>query len=167
MSVAVELKRLTAAGIPAALEKAEQYRLLNQPWAAQSICLDILAVEPAHQQALRTLLACTDRFVTDNGAVRRAQDTIAKLTSEYERAYYTGIIYERLAKAQLDLRVPGAGHMAWEELREAMACYEKAETLRPPGDDDAILRWNTCARLLDESPHISPRIESNEPVTGE
>jgi len=164
-----ELKRLTAAGIPAALEKAEQYRLLNQPWAAQSICLDILAVEPAHQHALRTLLlACTDRFVTDNGALTRARDTVAKLTSAYERAYYSGIIFERLAKAQLDLRVPGAGHMAWDELHEAMACYEKAESMRPVGDDDAILRWNTCARLLNETPNIGPRPErDHEPVTGE
>ena len=42
-----ELKHLTAAGIAAALEKAEQYRLLNQPWAAESICWDIAAVDPA------------------------------------------------------------------------------------------------------------------------
>ena len=167
--MAIELKRLTAEGIPAALEKAEQYRLLNQPWPAESICLDILAIEPAHQHALRTLvLACTDLFVTDNNALRRAQDSVVRLTSAYERAYYSGIIYERLAKAQLDLRMPGAGHMAWEELHEAMEFYEKAEAIRPPGDDDAILRWNTCARLLNETPIISPRPEEErKPVTGE
>jgi hypothetical protein len=165
----IELKRLTAAGIPAALEKAEQYRLLNQPWPAESICLDILAIEPGHQHTLRTLLlARTDRFVTDNGALRLAREVIPKLTSAYERAYYSGIIFERLAKAQLDLRVPGAGHMAWEELHEAMACYEHAESIRPTGDDDPILRWNTCARLLNETPNIVPRVEQrSEPVTSE
>ena len=156
----IELKRLTAAGIPAALEKAEQYRLLNQPWPAESICLDILAIEPDHQHALRTLLlARTDRFLNDNGALRGAREVVALLSSEYERAYYSGIILERLAKAQLDLRVPGAGHMAWQELHEAMNCYEQAEAIRPPGDDDAILRWNTCARLLNETPNVVPRPE--------
>jgi hypothetical protein len=164
----IELKRLTAAGIPAALEKAEQYRLLNQPWPAESICLDILEIEPDHQHALRTLLlARTDRFLTDNGALRGAREVVGRLESPYERAYYLGIIFERLAKSQLDLRVPGAGHMAWEELHEAMTCYEQAESMRPPGDDDAILRWNTCARLLNQTPNIEPRHETMEPVTSE
>ena len=25
---------------------------------------------------------------------------------------------------------------------------EKAEELRPPGNDDALLRWNACARII-------------------
>jgi hypothetical protein len=164
-----DLKRLTPAGIPAALEKAEQYRLLNQPWAAESICWDIAAVEPNHQHALRTrLLAQTDQLGSDMGAVRRARETLAKLTDAYERAYYAGIICERLAKAALEHRAPGARHTAYDELREAMEWYEKAEAIRPAGDDDAILRWNTCARLLNQSPHIAPRGEdANEPVIGE
>ena len=32
-------------------------------------------------------------------------------------------------------------------LRKAMDLYEKAEAIRPHGNYDAILRWNTCARL--------------------
>ncbi|HEY2772840.1 MAG TPA: hypothetical protein VGK20_02180 [Candidatus Binatia bacterium] len=165
----IELKRLTEAGIPAALEKAEQYRLLNQPWAAESICLDIVAIQPDHQHALRTLLlARTDRFGTDGGSLKRARETLQHLKSPYERAYYAGLIFERLAKSQLDARVPAAPQMAWQELKQAMACYEEAEALRPNGDDDAILRWNTCARLLNESPHIRPRHDDPEgPVLGE
>lgn len=164
-----ELKRLTPAGVAAALEKAEQYRLLNQPWAAESICWDIAAVDPGHQRALRTrLLAQTDQFLADRGAVRRARDTVAKLTDAYERAYYAGIVCERLAKATLEHRAPGARHTAYDELREAMEWYEKAEAIRPAGDDDAILRWNTCARLLNQSPHLKPRVEEpSEPVFGE
>jgi len=57
------LKLLHKEGIPAALDKAERYRLLNEPAEAESICLDVLAIEPDHQQALITLLlALTDQF---------------------------------------------------------------------------------------------------------
>lgn len=164
-----DLKRLTTAGIAAALEKADQYRLLNQPWAAESICWDIAGVEPGNQPALRTrLLAQSDQFGSDTGAVRRAREALAKLTNAYEQAYYAGIICERMAKAGLEHRAPGARFAAYDELREAMEWYEKAETIRPAGDDDAILRWNTCARLLNQSPHIAPRGEEPaEPAIGE
>jgi hypothetical protein len=164
-----ELKRLTAAGIPSALEKAEQYRLLNQPWAAESICWDVSGVEPGNQRALRTrLLAQTDQFGSDMGAARRARETLAKLTDAYDGAYYAGIICERLAKAALEHHAPGARHTVYDELREAMEWYEKAEAIRPAGDDDAILRWNTCARQLNQSPHVAPRGEdAREPVIGE
>ena len=118
---------------------------------------------PAHR-----LLAHTDQFGHDTGAVRRAREALAKLTDRYERAYYAGLICERLAKAQLDHRAPGARFDAYDELREAMEWYEKAEAIRPAGDDDAILRWNTCARMLNQSPHIVPRSEEmREPVIGE
>ncbi|MGH7582794.1 MAG: hypothetical protein ACREL5_06170 [Gemmatimonadales bacterium] len=163
------LKPLTAAGIAAALDKADQYRLLNQPWAAESICSDVSAVVPGDRRALRTmLLAQTDQFAEDRGAVRRARDTLARLTEPYEQAYYAGVIAERIAKASLLHHTPGAHFAAWDELREAMAWYEKAEVLRPPGDDDAILRWNTCARLLNSSPEIVPRgAEAAEPDIGD
>jgi len=163
------LKPLTPAGIPAALDKADQYRLLNQPWAAESICSDVIAVVPDDRRALRTLLlAQTDQFGDDRAAVRRARDTLARLTDRYEQAYYAGLIAERLAKASLLHHAPGARFAAWDELREAMAWYEKAEALRPPGDDDAILRWNTCARLLNSSPEIAPRAaEVAEPDIGD
>jgi hypothetical protein len=164
------LKHLTAAAVPAALDKAEQYRLLNQPGAAESICLDILAIEPGHQAAIRTmLLACTDQFVSDlGGATNRAREALGRLASAYERTYYAGLIAERRAKAHLEHRAPGSRFVAYEELREAMAWYEEAERARPAGDDDAILRWNTCARLLNASPHIAPRDEeAHEPILGE
>jgi hypothetical protein len=155
-----ELKRLSAAALPRALERAEHYRLLGEPWAAESICLDVLHVEPGHQQALKVLLlARCDQFAHDAGAVQRAKDALTELTSEYERAYYAGLILERRAKARLDQRTPGAGFVAYEWLREAMAWYERAEAVRPSGNDDALLRWNTCARMLDETPGIVPRGE--------
>ena len=165
-----ELKTLSAASLPRALERAEHYRLLNEAWAAESICLDILAVEPRHQQALKVLLlARADQFAHDTGgAVLRAREALTRLTSDYERAYYSGLILERRAKARLDQRAPGAGFVAYEWLREAMTWYEKAEPLRPSGNDDALLRWNTCARMLNDSPDIVPRGEDHSGhTTGE
>lgn len=31
---------------------------------------------------------------------------------------------------------------------KALRCFEEAEKIRPEGNDDAILRWNRCVRLL-------------------
>lgn len=167
----IPLKPLTPEAIPRALEKAERYRLINQPWNAESICLDILAADPSRQDARRLLLlACTDQFRRGPGGhpADRAREALGHLTSAYERAYYAGVIAERLARARLDQQIPGAGFMAHELLSEAMEHYEAAEALRPADNGDAILRWNTCARMMNESPHVVPRpVEEREPVIGE
>ena len=42
-----DLKPLSKDAIPAALAKAERYRLLNEPGEAESICLDVLRIDPA------------------------------------------------------------------------------------------------------------------------
>src|SRR5688572_28850879 len=93
------LKPLSAAAVPRSIEKAERYRLINQPWAAESICLDILRTDAQNQRALHVLvLALTDQFTGESGELaRRAQEALAKVTSEYERAYYGGMILERHA----------------------------------------------------------------------
>jgi len=153
-----ELKPLSKEAIPAALQRAERYRLLNEPAEAESICLDILQIEPENQAASITLLlALTDQFPEGEAdAVVRAQEVLSCLNGEYERAYYSGIICERRAKAQLGHHMPGSLANAYDWLREAMSWYEKAERLRPPGNDEAILRWNTCARLLMRNPRLKP-----------
>src|SRR5213594_2271648 len=140
-----ELKQLHKDAIPAALEKAERYRLLNEPGEAESICLDILESDPENQQALAMLLlALTDRFGKGYGvSVTQAKELLPRLKDEYDRAYYAGVICERRAKAQLQQGVPG--FFAFEWLREAMGWYEKAAAIRSHGNDDAVLRWNTCA----------------------
>jgi tetratricopeptide (TPR) repeat protein len=166
-----ELKSLHPDGIPAALEKAIRYRLLNEPWQAASICEDILAVEPDNQEALITqLLALTDQFGRERGAdARAARELLPRLEGEYAQTYYAGIIAERRAKAHLARGGPGSGAAAYEALRQAMEHYEKAEELRPPGNDDSILRWNTCVRIfqrhpndlqpMDEEPRLEPQLE--------
>ncbi len=161
----LELKSLSEEAIPAALEKAERYRLLNEPGEAESICLDILEADPENQPALITLLlAMTDRFSKGYGVSdTQANQLLARITGEYERAYYAGILAERRAKAKLAQGIPGAGHYAYDELCEAMRQFEKAEAIRPPGNDDALLRWNTCARLMTKNKLAAREEERVEP----
>ena len=145
-----DLKSLHKDAVPAALEKAKHYRLLNEPGAAESICLDILETDPENQEAIVLLvLAMSDRFAKGY-AVGDSQikDFLAQIADEYKRAYYTGIVYERRAKAALKKEMPGSDSTAYELFRQAMNWFEKAEGLRPAGNDDAILRWNGCARII-------------------
>jgi hypothetical protein len=151
-----EPKPLSVEAIPKALEKAERYRFLNEPGESESICLDVLQIDADNQAALVTLLlARTDQFGSGE-AVSRAREVLPRLRDAYDRAYYAGIICERRAKAHLDHGGPGSEIVAYDWFREAMAWYEKAEDLRPAGNDDAILRWNTCARILMRNPRIQP-----------
>jgi hypothetical protein len=155
-----ELKSLSKEAIPAALEKAERYRLLNEPGEAESICLDILRVDPENQQAIiMLLLALTDRFEKGYGVSEtQAKELLAQMKSEYDRAYYSGIVAERRAKMKLRQNTPDCRFQAYDLFREAMNWFEKAETIRPPGHDDALLRWNTCARIITRN-NLVPREE--------
>ena len=154
----LQLKPLSPEAIPRSLEKAERYRLLNEPAEAESICLDVLRIDPEHQQALIILLlALTDQFASELGPVLvRAEEVLVRLRGEYDRAYYAGIICERRAKARLNHDSPGAEFRAHHWLEKAMALYERAEALCPAGNDDATLRWNTCARILMANPQLHP-----------
>ena len=152
-----QLKPISIEGVPAALEKAERYRLLNEPGLAESICLDILEADPQNSKAIIiSLLAITDQFSTStSGDVNRSRQLLPRLQNDYERNYYAGIISEREGMAILHRRTTGSQFAAYEWLNEAMGFFEKAEALRPPGNDDAILRWNTCARLIMRH-HLQP-----------
>ncbi len=155
-----QLKPISKAAVPDALQKAERYRLLNEPRLAESICRDILEVEPDNHQALIILLlSITDqfgRYTTIN--VNTAKELLPALKNEYEQLYFSGIISERQGKAIVNLGRTGSQHTAYEWLTEAMAFFEKAEAVRPKGNDDAILRWNTCARLI-MNHNLQPRQE--------
>jgi hypothetical protein len=146
-----ELKKISPDGIPQALEKAEHYRLLNDPAQAESICLDILAVDADNQNALRALiLALTDQFSTQasSATARDTRGYVNQLEDEYERAYYTGLVYERETRSYLE-RKNVIRSAAYDGFRNAMEWYERAETLRPPGNVDAVLRWNSCVRAIE------------------
>ena len=163
-----DLKPISVESIPDALAKVERYRLLNEPSLAESICMDILTIAPGHQQALISLLlARTDQFESEM-TVAKAREVLSQIKGDYERAYYAGIISERSGHAYLRQGGPGSASAAYHKLRAAMEHYERAEGLRPPGNDDAILRWNTCARVIMRDPEIRPLPHDEfQPITGE
>jgi hypothetical protein len=144
-----DFKLISRDAVPLALEKAERYRLLNEPAQAESICLDVLAVDPENQRVLVLLvLALTDQFQTEpTDCFRKAEALLPRMQDEYERCYYSGIMYERRGYARALQGGPGSETVAYRWIRQAMDLYEKAERLRPPGNDDALLRWNSCLRL--------------------
>jgi hypothetical protein len=117
-----ELKSISPSAVGAALEKALRYRLLNEPLEAESICQDILRVDPDNQEALVTLILARsdlfdDEYVT---ALERAKSVLPLVPSHVVTGWYL----------------------------HAMHCFERAEKLAPADNPDAILRWNTCARWL-------------------
>ncbi|MEY2487632.1 MAG: hypothetical protein QOH39_3280 [Verrucomicrobiota bacterium] len=148
-----DLKPMSKEAIPSALEKAMRYRLLNEPSEAESICLDVLQIDPENKDAIVTLLlAVTDRFTKGYGVSEtQAKELLARIKDEYERAYYSGIFAERRAKAKLTQNTPDCRFQAYDLFCEAMSWFEKAEKIRPPGNDDPLLRWNTCARIINRN----------------
>lgn len=156
-----ELKPLSREAIPRALEKALRYRLLNEPVEAESISRDVLELEPDNQEALVTLvLALSDQLGGSKpGVLKAARDTISRLAGEYERLYFTGILHERWAKACFRRGGPGCGPPTYDDLRRAMDCFEEAAALAPPENEDALLRWNACARFIMDHDGIAPAAE--------
>jgi tetratricopeptide (TPR) repeat protein len=153
----LKLKTISQSGISEALSKATLYRYLNEPEEAESICHDILAIEPGHQVALRTLgLAITDQFIGQAwDRFAEAESVFCQLTDPYERDYYMGLLHERRAKAQM--RAGRPAHILAGLFKEAMRHFEAAEKIHPPDNDDAVLRWNRCVRLLEELPHTEEK----------
>ena len=144
----LNLKPISKAAIPEAISKAELYRYLNEPGEAESICRDILAIDPDNQTAIRLLgLALTDQFkgeLSDRDG--EAQALFVSLKDKYDRTYHCGLLQERRAKAQL--RAGRLLHTVLPVFEEALRYFDEAASVRPPGNDDSILRWNRCVRLL-------------------
>ncbi len=156
-----ELKPISQDAIPAALEKAERYRLLNEPMGAESICRDVLRVDGENQEALIVLiLALTDQLPQrGNEAFLELREFVPRLESEYHQNYYKGLVFERRASSRLHQGGMGSGSVAYDWYREAMQYYEKAAEIRPTGEDSSILRWNTCVRVLERHPDLVPEPE--------
>ncbi len=152
------LKRITLEGVGRAIRKAERYRLLGEPLESESICMDVLEVDPGnHEARVLLILALTDQFRSDPTRVGEASKLAREMEEDYERFYYSGIVAERVGKVQLTKDSPSSDDYANRALREAMEWYERAEALRPPGDDDAIARWNTCVRAIARRGFSMPR----------
>jgi hypothetical protein len=159
-----ELKPISKESIPRALEKAERYRLLNEPFLAESICLDVIAVDPGNERAAVVfILALADQFAAGHeGGAKRATEAIAKLKRPYDRHYYTGIVAERRATALLHRGGYGVNAAAWHFIDDAMKAYERADALEDdPSNDDARLRFNTCVRLIQAHRLTEPHPEAD------
>jgi hypothetical protein len=161
-----KLKPISTGSVPGALAKAERYRLLNEPSEAESICRDILEIDPANQDALRSLvLALTDQIADDPNAFGNAIAAALRLELPYDRAYYAGIAWERRAKA---CHRRGTLAYVYDWIVQALQLFEEAAALRTHDNDDALLRWNTCVRFLQRHKELSPRQEEiPEPILSE
>jgi hypothetical protein len=157
-----DLKPLSKDAVEAALAKAERYRFLSEPGQAESICLDVLQVDPANQRAqIMLVLALSDQVAELPGAGSRAEEAASTLEDEYDRLYYSGLVAERRARAHLHrggVELQGA----YEWLMDALEFFERAGAQRPHGNDDAILRWNACVRLLRQHPNLRPSGEDRK-----
>jgi hypothetical protein len=163
------LKPISQDSVEGALAKAERYRLLNEPHEAESICRDILAIDPQNRQArVSLILALTDLIPQEPGAASTALECISCLESDYDRAYYTGIAWERRAKAHYESGGHGASRYVYDWLVKAMDFFEAAERVRPAGNDDSILRWNACVRFLSHHKELTAKPdEIPEPILSE
>ena len=158
----LNLNRISVTAVPAALEKARQYRALREPEQAESICLDILAADSDHHGAMCMLiLALTDQFGRSGQLLdpKRVLKIVDQLPEKYERLYYRGLVSERRGRAMLNESMSRS--FTWEYIREAMHWYEKAQPLRPEHNDDAILRWNACLRTVRRE-QLAPRADRDE-----
>jgi hypothetical protein len=145
----MRLKTLRKSAVPAAIEKAKHYRLLNEPFDAESICRDVLEIDPTHQQALKILiLSITDTLVGGSQRVREARGYVEQLSSEFERHYLLGLILERVGKSYLTQNTAESAAAAYDRLSQAMGQFEMAQSTNHGDHDDAVLRWNSCARLI-------------------
>ncbi|HMO16047.1 MAG TPA: hypothetical protein PKD64_18085 [Pirellulaceae bacterium] len=163
----MELKPLRRDSIPAAIERAKHYRYLNEPFSAESACLDVLAVEPENQDAIKTLiLAIADQFVGGSRKVQEARGYAEKLQSEFDKHYFTGLILERVGKSYITLNTPESLVAAYDRLTQAMYHFEVAATLNNQSHDDAILRWNTCARFINNH-NLNPAPENTYTAYGD
>lgn len=159
-----QIRPIPLDAVPRALARAERYRLLNEPREAESICRDVLAVDPGNQQALVALvLAMTDLFAAGETAPADVQPFLARLTSPVDREYYAGVIEERWGKV---LMLSGeCRRSALDYLRQAMRHYDAVQRMGNGGGSraaagtadagepgvrwDAVLRWNTCVRMIE------------------
>ena len=160
------LKPISRESLQGALAKAERYRLLNEPHEAESVCRDILEVDPTNRDArISLILALTDEIPQEMDAFAGATGEISALEAAYDRAYYSGIAWERRAKARHDAGRLGSSGSVYDWIVKALGLFEEAERLRPSGNDDAILRWNACVRFLERHKELTAKTEEvQEPI---
>ena len=158
------LKPISKSSIPAALLRAERYRLLNEPAEAESICLDILDVDPKNRDArIMLILSLSDQFEERIAAYEEAKKIVAELKKEYDKAYYTGLICERRARAHMRRGSHGSAYAAYEWFQRALEAFDKAQELSPAGNEETLFRWNSIIRTLKRNSSLQPEPEDTTP----
>ena len=74
------------------------------------------------------------------------------LNTDYCKSYYSGLLFERRAKYHFQQGVPGSGKIAYDWFLKAMQAFDKALAGCDPDNQDALLRWNSCARFINRHP---------------
>ena len=131
-----------------------QFEALDNPGAD--------AVGGAGIQAAQAVVRRRAASLVTGNVGPNAMQVLERLGDTHCRRYYLGIINERRAKAHLDRGGPGSAEMAHDWYLKAMDAYEQALENCSPDNQDAALRWNTCARILNESKHMHPSEEPRE-----
>ncbi len=158
----LKLHDIRISAVNKALEKARQYRSLLEPEIAESICLDVLKVDPDNQDVLIVyMLALLDQISRNENQtqIKTIDGTIDKLTSQYQRYYYSGLLNERRARHLLTQAMSHS--FAYDYFIEALKFYQQAIERCPEKNDEAILRWNSCIRTI-EKEKLKPRQDSED-----
>ena len=159
-----QLKPISESAIPSALKRAERYRLLNEPAEAESICLDILEIDPKNRDArIMLILSLSDQFEERIAAYDEAKDVVAELKKNYDKAYYGGLICERRARAHMRRDSHGSGYAAYEWFQRALEEFDTAHDLSPKGNEEALFRWNSIVRTLERNGSLRPAPEDATP----
>jgi uncharacterized protein YeeX (DUF496 family) len=159
-----QLKKISKSSVPSALKMIERYRLLNEPSEAESICYDILEVDPKNTQAkVMLILSLSDQLKDRMSAFEEAHEIIDTLKKEYDRNYYMGVLCERRARAHFEHSSMSAGHVAYDWFQDALEFFDKAAKGRPKGNDKSYFRWNAVVRTLEQHPSLQPHQENTEP----
>lgn len=158
------LKKISKASVPDALKMAERYRLLNEPNEAESICLDVLEVDPKNRSAkVMLILSLSDQFSERMAAYDEAQALVNELKKVYDRNYYSGVLCERRARAHFQQDSMSSGHVAYDWFQQALEYFDKAGKGRPKGNDEAYFRWNAVLRTLELHQSLQPHPENTAP----
>ena len=166
----MRLKPISPESVAGALAKAERYRLLNEPEEAESICRDILEIEPDNQQALVSLiLALTDQIPDDAQRILPSADDGSPLSSRPTIALTTaGIAWERRAKARHRGRRPRRAPIRLRMDRERAAIFRRGGT--PPRRRAMTMRFSvgTPACVSWSRSNSAPQVEEmREPIVSE
>lgn len=159
----MDLKILETGEIDAALAAAEACWSRSEVEVAQSICQDILEADPDHPTALELLFLSRVALLSKGlpKGVERAQELIPRFGSEFDRAFFSGVLRETQARYLLERRGRHSSFVAYSWFRHAMDDFDEAST-KDPNRPEPRLHWNACLRTLQANPQCVPAPEEME-----